>query len=202
VEDERIQRVVEDILREGRRKADEIVERAKKEAEMILNSARIRAEEEKQTKIREAEESGRVLKERTVSEAGMRARMDFLAGREKIVDGIMERVLRKFEEIGETSEYRGWLFDSAVRACFSIGAERVVLRANERDARFLKTKLEEIAKKSGKRVAIGEPLRTGGGVRVESSEGDVSVDETIESVVRRNTERIRKRIIDLISEEG
>jgi V/A-type H+-transporting ATPase subunit E len=202
VEDERIQRVVEDILREGRRKADEIVERAKKEAEMILNSARIRAEEEKQTKIREAEESGRVLKERTVSEAGMRARMDFLAGREKIVDGIMERVLRKFEEIGETSEYRGWLFDSAVRACFSIGAERVVLRANERDARFLKTKLEEIAKKSGKRVAIGEPIRTVGGVRVESGDGDVSVDETIESVVRRNTERIRKRIIELISEEG
>jgi vacuolar-type H+-ATPase subunit E/Vma4 len=202
VEDERIQRVVEDILREGRRKADEIVERAKKEAEMILNSARIRAEEEKQTKIREAEESGRVLKERTVSEAGMRARMDFLAGREKIVDGIMERVLRKFEEIGETSEYRGWLFDSAVRACFSIGAERVVLRANERDARFLKTKLEEIAKKRGKRVAIGEPIRTVGGVRVESGDGDVSVDETIESVVRRNTERIRKRIIELISEEG
>lgn len=202
MEDERIQRVVEDILREGRRKADEIVERAKKEAEMILNSARIRAEEEKQTKIREAEESGRVLKERTVSEAGMRARMDFLAGREKIVDGIMERVLRKFEEIGETSEYRGWLFDSAVRACFSIGAERVVLRANERDARFLKTKLEEIAKKSGKRVAIGEPIRTVGGVRVESGDGDVSVDETIESVVRRNTERIRKRIIELISEEG
>ncbi len=202
MEDERIQRVVEDILREGRRKADEIVERAKKEAEMILNSARIRAEEEKQTKIREAEKSGRVLKERTISEAGMRARMDFLAGRERIVDGIMEKVLRRFEEIGETAEYRGWLFDSAVRACSSIEAERVVLRANERDARFLKTRLEEIAKKSGKRVAIGEPIRTAGGVRVESGDGAVSVDETIESVVRRNTERIRKRIIELISEEG
>lgn len=202
MEDKEVRRVVEDILREGRKKTEETVRRAEEEARVIVEGAKVQAEEEKQTRIREAERRGRTLKESLVAEAKMKARMEFLAGRERIVESILERVLKRLGELGETAEYRRWLLEISVRACSRIEAKRVILRANQRDTRFLKSRLGELEQKSGKSISIGEPIETVGGVRAESEEGTVSIDETLESTIRRNLDGIKRRIVELlISEE-
>lgn len=190
--------VVEDILNEAREKAKEIIRKAEREAEAILSTARIQAEEKKTTELRRAEEEGKALKERRVAEERARARMEFLSEREKIVEEVLQSLLRTLERMGDRQEYRMWLTKALARACSEVGGEHVVLRANRRDLQFLRSKIGELSKKVGKRISIGEPIQTIGGLKVESEDGKTAVDQTLESILSRNRERIRSEIVQLL----
>lgn len=189
---------MKDILDQARRKADEIIEKAEKEAEAILNTAKIQTEEERAARLRKAEEEGKSMKEKIIAEERFKARMNFFSEREGIIEVIFSKIMKKLEEICERSEYQRWLLDISIKSCREFENSSVVLRANRRDLRFLSVKIGEISKKSGKTVVLGDPIQAIGGIRIESEDGKIAVDQTIESMIERNREKIRMKIIHLL----
>ncbi|MEM1689582.1 MAG: V-type ATP synthase subunit E family protein [Candidatus Hadarchaeales archaeon] len=193
-----IESVVKDILDQAKKKANEIIEKAEKEAEAILSTAKIQTEKEKIAKLRKAEEEGKSLKEKMIAEEKFKARMNFFSEREKIIDEIFKQIVKKMEKLCERSEYQKWLLEISIKSCADFEDGSVVLRANRRDLKFLNTKVGEISKKSGKAVMLGNPIQAIGGIRIESENGKVAVDQTIESIIERNREKIRMKIAQLL----
>ena len=81
-----LEKIIDKILAEGRSKADAIIADARQKAEQILADARMRAEEEKQKRIKEANEKFEDTRRRQIALAKLEARKRILRVRCDLID--------------------------------------------------------------------------------------------------------------------
>ena len=195
------QLIVQDILQEAKRKAEEILERARREASSLLREVEERGRREAEEILERASREGRQLYEERVARGRVEARKELLAKKEELIGEVFRRAEEGLRKHVSSREYERDLLRMAVEACRRLGAEEVVVEASARDLERLKRMEGELRKElGGIRVSFGKPLETLGGVRVRSADGLRELDETLESRMRREREELRVRVARILFE--
>jgi vacuolar-type H+-ATPase subunit E/Vma4 len=182
-----LDKLVEDILKESRAKAEEAKKEGLTQIEDSISKARAEA-------MKEADLIGRNTKtecdaaiNRRVSQEKQKARLAYLAAKNMVLDDVMSEVQRKLVEFSrDDSRYRPFLLKSIVRGMDAIPSDSVKVALSESDLRrYGGPKLVEdaLAKMPTPKTAVlnDEPIRTIGGAVVTSQDDKVRVDCTLEA---------------------
>lgn len=197
--------IVNDILKEAKEKAAEVIRAAKREAATMLDAARLGAKEEEEYKLKEARSRGKQIYEEVMAEGRMRAKKDMLQKKEGIIGDVFKEAEERLRAHIASKRYKEDLARIAVDACRKLGSSDVMVRANRRDLKLLESLKEQMARElSGGEKAVsisfGEPIQAIGGVRVGTLDGKVEIDETFEGRMRREFEVLRVKVAKVLFE--
>jgi len=182
-----LSRLVEDIVKESRAKAEEIKREGLTQIEASLSKAKADA-------IRDADQIARNTKmecdasvNRRVSQEKQKARLVYLAEKNKVLDDVMKEVeTRLVEFCRDDSRYRPFLLKSIVRGIEAAPSEEVKVALSEADLRRYKNSklLDDALGKlhtPKKAVLSDDPIETIGGAVVTSQDDKVQVHCTLEA---------------------
>ena len=191
--------IIQEINREAEQKIQYILSEAREEAEKIKAEARKRAEARAEWILRKAKTQAEIEKQRIIANARLEVRKKRLQVQEELIREVIEALRERLAELPD-GEYFPMIVDLTVKAVEELGSESIVVRSNERTLKLISDRMDDfrkaLAEKLGREieVKIGEPLKTLGGVIVESPDGTVRVDNTFESRIERFESELRAEI--------
>jgi vacuolar-type H+-ATPase subunit E/Vma4 len=182
-----LDKLVEDIVKENRAKAEEIRREGLAEVESSLSRAREEA-------IREANQIARNTKtecdaviNRRVSQEKQKARLAYLTEKNRVLDDVMREAETKLAKFcRDESRYRPFLVKSIVRGIEAIPSDKLKVAMSEEDLRrYRNSKLLEdaLTKTQTRKIAVlsDDSIKTIGGAVVTSLDGTLRVDCTLEA---------------------
>lgn len=182
-----LDKMVEDIIRESKAKAEELKKQAMSQFQETLAKERAEALREADQIIRNAKSEADAQRNRRISQAKQQARLLYLAEKNKVLAGVQKDLRTMLGGFAQNdSLYRQFLLKAIVRGMEAVPSETVVVSLPERDLkRFKGTKLLEDARATArtpkKAVLSDEPLAGIGGAIVTSEDGRIRVDCTLEA---------------------
>jgi vacuolar-type H+-ATPase subunit E/Vma4 len=182
-----LDRLVEDILRESKTRAEEIRKNGLAQIEDRLATARAEASREADQITRNLKTECDAVVNRRVSQEKQKARLAYLEEKNKILNDVMKDVQASlFEFCRNDSSYRAFLLKSIAQGIDAVPVERVRVALSEKDIRRYKgTKLLEDALSTMQTTKIAvlndEPIETTGGAVVTSQDNKVRVYCTLEA---------------------
>jgi vacuolar-type H+-ATPase subunit E/Vma4 len=182
-----LNRLVEDIVRESRTKAEEIRRTGLAQIEDRLAGARAEATREADHITRNLRTECEAVVNRRVSQEKQKARLAYLAEKNRVLNDVMKDVqARLLEFCRNDSSYRPFLLKSIVQGIDAIPSDRVKVVLSEKDIRrYRGTKLLADALSTmhttKTTVLSDEPVETTGGAVVASEDDKVRVDCTLEA---------------------
>ena len=182
-----LDRLVEDILRESRTRAEEIRKNGLAQIDDRLATARAEASREADQITRNLKTECDAVVNRRVSQEKQKARLAYLEEKNKVLNDVMKDVQASLVEFcRDDSSYRTFLLKSIAQGIDAVPVERVRVALSEKDIRRYKgTKLLEdalsIMHTTKIAVLSDEPIETTGGAVVTSQDNKVRVDCTFEA---------------------
>ncbi|MFQ6136642.1 MAG: V-type ATP synthase subunit E [Candidatus Hydrothermarchaeales archaeon] len=190
-----VQKIVDRILDDARRKAQEIEDDAKEEENAILAEAREKANKVKNEILSKAEKDAKFEKERIIADARVKARRSILEAREEMIEMAFSKAIDGIERITTLPEYSKSLKNLILESVSMIGDREVELLLNERD----KGLLDGQEFKELRKVKISnECLPNIGGVIARTTDGAIEVDNTVEARLERQKAALRKKVAEIL----
>jgi vacuolar-type H+-ATPase subunit E/Vma4 len=196
-----LDRLVEEIVRESRIKAEEIRKNGLAQIEDRLAMARADATREADQITRNLKTECDAVVNRRASQEKQRTRLAYLSEKNKVLNDVMKDVQASLLEFCRNdSSYRSFLLKSIAQGIDAVPVERAEVALSERDIRRYKgTKLLEDAlstmQTTKTAVLSDEPVETIGGAVVTSQDNRVRVDCTLEA----RLELVRPQLLPEIS---
>jgi len=201
-----IEAIAEEIRRRAEEKVKQILKKAEEEAEQIIKEA-----EEKADKVfrHEAQSRLMIIRRRIIGAAEQEARRRLVEERNKVVNRVLEEALKKLEDIVKGKDpkhnYEEILYFLIREAIFNIGEPKVILKANERDRKYLLEKLNEIKdrirQETGNSVELvisDETINVLGGVIAQNEDGTKIFYNTLEGRLYDKFERNKPIIAKIL----
>ncbi|KUO40326.1 MAG: hypothetical protein AVW05_01100 [Hadesarchaea archaeon DG-33] len=197
--------IIDDILKEAKKKAAEVIQTAEREAATMRDAARLGAKEEEEHKLKEARVRGKQVYEEVMAEGRMKAKKEMLQKKEGLIGDVFKEAEEKLRAQVASKRYKEDIARIALSACRKLGSGDVVVRANRRDLKLLESFKEQMARElsGGEKtvnISFGEPIQAIGGVRVGTPDGKVEIDDTFEGRMRREFEVIRVKVAKVLFE--
>jgi vacuolar-type H+-ATPase subunit E/Vma4 len=181
-----LDKLVEDIVKENRAKAEGIKREGLTQIESSLSKARAEAIRDADQITRNTKTECDAVVNRRVSQEKQKARLAYLTEKNKVLDDVMREAETKLVEFcRDESRYRPFLLKSIVRGMEAIPSEKVKVALSEEDLRrYRNSKLLEdaLARMQTTKTAVlsDEPIKAIGGAAVTSQDDKVRVDCTLE----------------------
>jgi len=182
-----LDKLVEDILKESRTKAEEIKKEGLTQIEDSVSKARAEAMREADLIARNTKTECDAVTNRLVSQEKQRARLAYLAEKNSVLGEVMSEVETKLVEFcRDDSRYRPFLLKSIVRGIEAVPSDKVKVAMSESDLRrYRGSELIEdaLARMQTPKTAVlsDEPVKTIGGAVVTSQDDKVRADCTLEA---------------------
>jgi V/A-type H+-transporting ATPase subunit E len=182
-----LDKLVEDILKEGRAKAEEIKKESLTQVEDSLSKARAEAIREADLIARNTKTECDATVNRRVSQEKQKARLAYLTAKNNVLDDVMSEVQTRLVEFcRDDSRYRPFLLKWIMRGMEAVPSDAVKVALSESDLRrYGGSKLVEdaLARAQTPKTAVlnGESIKTIGGAIVMSQDEKVRVDCTLEA---------------------
>jgi V/A-type H+-transporting ATPase subunit E len=194
------QLVADDILKEAKERAAEVVKAAQQEAKTIVEGARLAAMEREKSELQKAREEGEQIYEQLLAEGRMRVKREMLQKREELIDAVFKDAEEFLRKRCSSKEYKKDLLRIVKSACRKLGSPDVVISANPRDLAIIKKEREKLVHELGGNLTFGRPIQTIGGVKVETPDARIVIDETFESRMKREFEALRIKVAKILFE--
>lgn len=199
-------KIVSSILSDAQIKADAIIQEAEKEAALIEEEGGKEAALEKERIIENAKKQSSLKYQQLISEAKMNARRAELESREKIIESAFLKAEDELQKIASTSseDYKESLIKIITEASVEIGGGDLILSLKEDDFSKIKDMIPSIEKdveeKSGNKTTLemGDPINTIGGAVVKTKDGNIEVNNTIESRMQRFKKILRSEVAKIL----
>ncbi len=187
-----VKQEVNQILKEAKEKASDILRRAEAEAEKIRDISKKRILEE--------------ARERTKAEVALitlNEKRRYLAEREKIVNSLINETMNKIPEVisSKREKYRETMVSWIIDSLKNLNHHEAVISANEEDRAWLEREgLKKISEKLREnslniKLTLGPPIKTIGGYTMKTPNGGRILINTIEARVKSMKEDLRNIIL-------
>ncbi len=195
----RVQNILDRIMADAQKKADEIEIKAKGERDSILADAKEKAEKIKAEILANAEKKAKAEKDRIVADARIRARKAELKAREETIEEAFAMGKLEMEKATTTADYPETLKRLIRESISIVGKGSLELVLNSRDKKLLKA--EDLGGMKDVKISSDE-LPGMGGVIVRAADESVEIDNTIETRLQRGKSDIRKKVAEILFAEG
>jgi V/A-type H+/Na+-transporting ATPase subunit E len=201
--DENIKGLSEAVLNDARNDAEQILADAKAKAEEIRKQAAVQAAAERAKILEKASVEAERLRSQAVSTTQLKARTTELEQREKLLNEVFEKAAQKISAADKNADYEKTATMLLREALTQLGAEAAVVRADKATQKFLSTAaLEKLSKELNVKIKLGEPLKEGLGVVVETENGHRQYDNTLETRLKRMRDALRSPVYHILMGEA
>ena len=201
---ESVDKICEQIRRDGAKEVDSILEKARRTAAEIVAKAEDGANKVGERIVKDATEKGEVAKKRTLSSVSLEVRRIKLKAREEVVNAVMNAARADIESARKREDYPRILAGLIMEALRVLEGEKFIVHVDRRDLELLESvvfpRVRDMMKKEGRAVSRidGVPLdgTTAGGAQVGVADGNVIFDNTFEARMYRFRDDIRAIIFE------
>lgn len=199
-------KIVSSILSDAQSEADVIIQKAEKESEVILEEGQKKAQAEKEKMLDDANKQSSMKYQQLISEAKMNARRAKLEAREDLIEDAFKSAEEDLKKVSFSSsdEYKLALNEIVKEATLEVGGGEVIVHLKAEDVEKIKDYIETIAKdvetQTGIKTTleIGENINTIGGAIVKTKNGEIEVNNTIESRLSRFKKSLRSDVAKVL----
>ncbi|PKL67548.1 MAG: V-type ATP synthase subunit E [Methanobacteriales archaeon HGW-Methanobacteriales-1] len=199
-------KIVSSILSDAQSKADVFIQDAQKESDLILEEGQKKAQAENEKILDEANKQSNMKYQQLISEAKMNARRAELEAREEVIEDAFKQAEDDLTKIASSSsdEYKKSLVEIVKEATLEVGGGEVIVHLKAEDVDKIKDSIDTIAKdveaQTGIKttLAIGENINTIGGAVVKTKNGEIEVNNTIESRMSRFKKSLRSEVAKVL----
>ena len=201
-EDETIETLARAILRDARDEAEQIQADGQTKADAIRQRAREQAEKERKEILDRARQEAERLRSQVVATAQLKARTMQLEHREKLMDQVFKAAKDKLPTIQKRSDYDKIAAHLLREALIQLNAKDAQVRADKETQKVLKGRaLDEISKELNAQLTQQNPLEEGIGVIVDTADGHLHYDNTLETRLDRTQSALRSSVYQVLMGE-
>ena len=195
-------KIVSSIMSEAQGKADIIMQEANAEIATINADAEKTAESEKNKILENGKKQSDMRYQQIISEAKMNARRAELGAKEEVIEAAFDKATDDLKDIASSGseEYDDSLTKIIKEAVDEIGGKDLIIQLNEADTNKFKSQLDSSStfQIDDVKFQLGEPIDTIGGAIVKTTNGDIEVNNTIESRLDRFKSILRSEVADVL----
>ncbi len=191
------------VMSEADTAAEGILSAARAKAEAIAQQAREQAKAESEQILEQATRDAERIRRQTIASAQISARMLELEQREKILAEVFEAARKQVSSIQRWKEY-GQIADQLLReAVLHLGVEAAEIHADAVTRRFLtRERLSKISKELNVSLSLKGLLKQGTGVIVQTKDGRMQYDNTLETRLGRLQNSLRSPAFHILMGEA
>jgi V/A-type H+-transporting ATPase subunit E len=198
--------IVSSIMSEAQGKVDEIIQKASTEAATITDKGEKTAQSTKAKMLDESQKQANMRYQQLISEAKMNARRAKLEAREQLIEESFEKAKADLNEIASSSsdEYKNSLTKIIKEAAIEVGGGDLIVSVKSEDVEKAKASLPLITKEVSDVTGVttnllfGENINTIGGAIVKTKNGEIEVNNTIESRLERFKKSLRSEVAKVL----
>ena len=195
-------KIVSSIMSEAQGKADIIMQEANAEIATINADAEKTAESEKNKILENGKKQSDMRYQQIISEAKMNARRAELGAKEEVIEAAFDKATNDLKSIASSGseEYDDSLTKIIKEAVDEIGGKDLIIQLNEADTEKFKSQLDSSStfQIDDVNFQLGEPIDTIGGAIVKTKNGDIEVNNTIESRLDRFKSILRSEVANVL----
>ncbi len=199
-------KIVESIKSEAQEKADKIIQEAEAEVAVIKSNAEKTAEAEKNKILDNGKKQSDMKYQQIISEAKMNARRAELGAKEEVIEAAFDKATEdlKAKTSNDDAEYAESLIKMIEEAAIELGGGDLVIHVKESDIAKVEGQLRklssDLATKTGvsTTLVMGEPINAIGGAILKTKNGDIEVNNTIESRLDRFKGLLRSEVANVL----
>lgn len=184
-ESEKLAEFEQVIFAQARRQAEEILAQANEKKDKILSQARAEAKHEEEILLENDARTIRSKAQMESAKASLEATRDVIRYRQKLVNGMFEKVKEQLEKFTKSNKYSDYIVQEANSQSELIKDKaQLVVRAED----------EEIAKKSAEKINYPVEVKTDakiklGGFMLILPESNLMIDKTFDNSVKEQKQR-------------
>jgi len=164
-----------------------------------IDLSKSRIEGEYENIISNAEKKAENLKRQVIGSSKLSARNKELVLLEQAVNDVYVKAKEKLGLYSEHPNYRNMLTKNLDESIPNLGTSDVTIECLKRDVEFFKKHIESLSQKFNKKIKVQSNLKNSlGGFKIKSSDGTVTLDNTIDSRIERLKPLIRKNIAQIL----
>jgi len=196
--------LIEKILSDAKKEANETMERSRETAQGVLNEkreeARKKAEGESESLIKTADDQARSIIESSIANSRIRMNWMILSEKEKVIDRVFDEVKKKLREFTRTNEYDKILESLIEEGAIAAGGGELQVHLNSYDYQrnlALDQLSDNVEKATGVKTMLRkatDPANTIGGALIKSKDGKVTVNNTLEALIERRRKDLEPKI--------
>ncbi|HUI90409.1 MAG TPA: V-type ATP synthase subunit E family protein [Anaerolineales bacterium] len=199
---EDIDMLAQAILTEARDEADQIRAEAIEKANAIRQRARDQAEAERKSIVARAQQDADRLHGQVVATAQLKARSVQLERREKLLDSVFAEARKKLETVRKRADYDKISVSLLREALTQLQTSKAQVRGDDSAQKLLKNRLlAEVSKEFNGEFTLGPVLEDGTGIVVDTADGRLRYDNTLENRLSRLQNTLRSSAYRVITGE-
>ena len=164
-----------------------------------IDLSKSRIEGEYENIISNAEKKAENLKRQVIGSSRLSARNKELVLLEQAVNDVYVKAKEKLSSYSEEQNYRNMLIKTLDESIPNLGTYDIIIECLKRDVEFFKNQIESLSQKFNKKIKVQSNLKNSlGGFKIKSSDGTVTLDNTLDSRIERLKPLIRKNIAQIL----
>ncbi|MDO5848911.1 MAG: V-type proton ATPase subunit E [Methanobrevibacter sp.] len=199
-------KIVSSIMSEAQDKADKIIQDAQAEVDKINAKATKDADAEKNKILENGKKQSDMRYQQIISEAKMNARRAELEAKEDVIEAAFNKATEELSQKASSNDaqYTESLINMIKEAAIEIGGGELIVKVKDSDKGTVSGKLSAIAmdvtNDTGVQttLTLGEPIDVIGGAVLITANGDIEVNNTIESRLDRNKKILRSEVASVL----
>jgi V/A-type H+-transporting ATPase subunit E len=192
-----------EVLGDVSKEAEIAIIDSEKEAIAIIDKARREAEKTFFAMVKESQDKIETERRRIKSLTEVEMRNRLLVAKEELVAAVFEMTLARLSEFVKTEKYREFLLAVIQESARKVVSKKLVVYVNSADREWLAAgNLDKLAKKLKVELVLSEKIQKSiGGVSVQSFEGKIIYDNTLENRLRLLKSTLRAEVAKLLFDE-
>jgi vacuolar-type H+-ATPase subunit E/Vma4 len=201
--DESIDSLSRAILSEAQDETEQVRAVAQSKAELIKQQAQKQADAERKMLLDQASQEAGRLRSQAIATTQLKARALELEHREKLLERVFKSVRQQLPGVQQRDDYNLIALQLVREGITQLNAKKVNLHTDDITQKiFTNQMLDGIAKELNADISIGRPLEKGIGVIVETAEGHLNYDNTLETRLNRLQNGLRSSVYRLLLGES
>ena len=198
--EENIEALSRAMLSEAKAEAELIKTDAQAKADAIRQKAQAQTAGERSEILDRARQEAERLRGQVVATTQMKARTLELDHREKLLLSVFTSALQELHSVEQWNNYQEIALSLVREALLQLNSNKMKIRVDEYTKKFLTDQvLEEISKELKVHVSFGKPLDLQGtGVIVETDDGHLQFDNTLETRLTRLQNTLRSPVYRIL----
>jgi len=188
--DSALERTVEKILQNTEQQIVSSLKEALKASQTTLANAKVSLEQEYDKILAEGKKEAEKLEKQIVGNADLDSRNKQLLLVEESIEKVFEKAIAKLQNADRGSEYSKLISTLLQESIDAIGTSEIIVQTNSKD----KSVVQSLLSKFSGATLSSDLIDCLGGVRVQSKDGTMKFDNTIDARLDRLKPLIRKDI--------
>jgi vacuolar-type H+-ATPase subunit E/Vma4 len=205
-----IEVLIEALLSDAYEKGKKIIQDAKNKVDNTIEEQRKKGRDDARERVisikRKAKEESELINLSNLASAEINAQWLILEKKHAMIDNVLNQVKEELRILVKAENYIKILENLIIEGCLILNTPELELMLNSKDSTLfldLGTLVKRIGEKTSNNIKLTKSpisIETIGGVKIQSNDGKMILDNTFEGILEHNNDKIRFKIAQILFE--